>query len=115
MSSTVVPLDADLGDDQEVLEVNLPSISDIANRSLDETDLTAQQSASDHSLSQPEAIALGLTLFYYLFLVFLGIVTWIRARQRVLNKRKARPVPSSPHFEIGPNQLHIRYCDDDSM
>ncbi|THD24887.1 hypothetical protein D915_004165 [Fasciola hepatica] len=68
-----------------------------------------------YSLSQTEAIALSFMLFYYLFLVFLGVLSWLRARQRVLRKRKDRKVPLSPHFELNPNQLHIRYCDDDSM
>ncbi|CAI2738603.1 unnamed protein product [Dicrocoelium dendriticum] len=71
---------------------------------------------SPYSVAKTELFFLGLTIFYYTFLVFLGVCGWIRARICLHLKHRKQRFQRPPHFEIGPNQLHIRFVeDDDSM
>ncbi|OON21226.1 hypothetical protein X801_02878 [Opisthorchis viverrini] len=70
---------------------------------------------SPFSVSKTEGIVLGLLIFYFLGTVVTGVICWLCARRRLLKKRRKLRRPVSPHFEIGPNQLHIKYTDEDSM
>lgn len=97
------------------LEINETGSNDpIPDHTGEESDAN-ELSKSPFAISRTEAIALSLTLFYYLFLVLLGVLSWFRARHRLLRKRKGPKIPPSPHFELDPTQLHIRYFDEDSM
>ncbi|GAA35936.1 hypothetical protein CLF_111207 [Clonorchis sinensis] len=72
-------------------------------------------SRSPFSVSKTEGIVLGLLILYFLGTVVIGVICWLCARRRLLKKRRKLRRPVSPHFEIGPNQLHIKYTDEDSM
>ncbi|KAF7252938.1 hypothetical protein EG68_08630 [Paragonimus skrjabini miyazakii] len=67
------------------------------------------------AISEKESIVLGLTALYYGGLVVLGVIGWLRARRRWKQRQRKRLLKVSSHFEIGPNQLHIKYTDEDSM
>ncbi|KAF8570270.1 hypothetical protein P879_06879 [Paragonimus westermani] len=75
----------------------------------------ANQFRSSYGLSEKESIVLGLTALYYGGMVVLGVIGWLRARRRWKRRQRRRLLKVSSHFEIGPNQLHIKYTDEDSM
>ncbi|KAF5398965.1 hypothetical protein PHET_06115 [Paragonimus heterotremus] len=76
---------------------------------------TANHPQNSYAISEKESIVLGLTALYYGGLVVLGVIGWLRARRRWKQRQRKRLLKVSSHFEIGPNQLHIKYTDEDSM
>ncbi|VDP97711.1 unnamed protein product [Trichobilharzia regenti] len=62
-------------------------------------------------LSSAEICALTLTFLYYTLMICLGILCWLNAKRRYKNRQRNSNTWS--RFQISPNQLHIKYTDDD--
>ncbi|CAH8582591.1 unnamed protein product [Heterobilharzia americana] len=64
-------------------------------------------------LSPAEIWALVLTFLYYILMICFGVICWLNARRRYKNRHKSTNVISWSRFHISPNQLHIKYTNDD--
>lgn len=46
-------------------------------------------------------------------MICLGIFCWLNAKRKYKNRQKTIDISTWSRFHIGPNQLHIKYTDDD--
>ncbi|CAH8598926.1 unnamed protein product [Schistosoma guineensis] len=69
--------------------------------------------SSSYAISSVEIWALILTFLYYAIMICLGIFCWLNAKRKYKNRQKSIDISTWSRFHIGPNQLHIKYTDDD--
>ncbi|CAI2731894.1 unnamed protein product [Schistosoma spindalis] len=69
--------------------------------------------SSSYAISSVEIWALILTFLYYAIMICLGIFCWLNAKRKYKNRQKTIDISTWSRFHIGPNQLHIKYTDDD--
>ncbi|CAH8621020.1 unnamed protein product [Schistosoma haematobium] len=69
--------------------------------------------SSSYAISSVEIWALILTFLYYAIMICLGILCWLNAKRKYKNRQKSIDISTWSRFHIGPNQLHIKYTDDD--
>ncbi|CAH8619600.1 unnamed protein product [Schistosoma rodhaini] len=106
----------DLIIDQHQIQLNTVDVIP-SSLSSSSSSSSSPSSTSSYTISSAEIWALVLTFLYYISMICLGIFCWLNAKRKYKNRQKSNDITSWSRFHISPNQLHIKYTDndDDSM
>ncbi|TNN10531.1 hypothetical protein EWB00_005302 [Schistosoma japonicum] len=107
----------DFNIDHHQIELNVADllIDNVMHSSLSSSSSSSSSlsTTSSYTVSSAEILALTLTFLYYVIMICLGVLCWLNARRKYKQRQKHTSTLIWSRFEISPNQLHIKYTDDD--
>ncbi|KAK4468861.1 hypothetical protein MN116_008025 [Schistosoma mekongi] len=106
----------DFNIDHHQIELNVADllIDNVMHSTLSSSSsLSTSSLSSSYTVSSVEMLALTLTFLYYVIMICLGVLCWLNARRKYKQRQKHTSTLIWSRFEISPNQLHIKYTDDD--